>query len=149
MKKNTIKKSTKRTTKRKVKKTEPFKYFWGSDKDIIEFDPSEIKEAGVLLSTNNSGGDWWLDYKDEAGLKSEGWKVNIVDRLGRHAAHAFLPNADIQKALISFRIATKYTGKELGCGCCGVPFSFTQHDDKGKLVESWRPSYPSEGDDYI
>lgn len=127
----------------------PFSYLFGNENDIVEFDPSTIETAGVRLSLNNSGGKWWLKENDELGLKNAGWKVNIAHGVGgRHVAHAFLIGADIETALKSFRQATHFTGRELGCNCCGVPFSFVQYSQEGKWLKSYSTSYPDEGEDY-
>lgn len=115
------------------------------------FTPYDPNRAGVQLHHNNSGGKWWLNEKDEGGLIAEGWLLDISEDsfLGRHISYAFLPDVDIKQALASFRKATQFTGRELGCfSCCGSPFSFTQYDQIGKSIEWWSPKAPVDGDDY-
>src|SRR5215831_16527788 len=114
-------------------------------KDFEEYNPGC---AGVELHVNNSGGRWWLDESDETGLNDSGWKINVSTFLGRHLNAAFLPGADIKSALKSFREATKYAGTELGCSCCGTPFSFYRYDADGKQVETWYPEHPKHGSEY-
>ena len=112
------------------------------------FTPYEPGREGVQLNCNNSGGHWWLEDKDEAGLTSAGWLLVISESCGRHVDYAFLPGANIAQALTSFRDATSFTGKELGCSCCGTPFCFQAFDASGKMTEMYSPEYPKEGEDY-
>jgi hypothetical protein len=102
-------------------------------------------ETGVVIRFNNSGGRDWLNKEDEKALVKEGFRLDHYD-YGRLSA-AFLPNANMRQALEAFRRATKYTGSELGCNCCGVPFSFEAYVN-GKEEDSYAPSAPRYGNDY-
>lgn len=104
-------------------------------------------ETGVEIRFNNSGGRWWLDKADEKGLEQNGFRLEHDDNCGMHVRAAFIPNKNMRECLEAFRKGTKYTGTELGCNCCGTPFSFTAYV-KGKEGDYYSPSYPAYGDDY-
>lgn len=101
-------------------------------------------ETGVQVQFTNSGGRDWLSKEHEQALFNEGFRlVHYCDRLYA----AFIPNMNMRQALAAFQNATSFTGSELGCNCCGVPFSFTAYVN-GKEDEGYAPSYPTYGDDY-
>lgn len=119
----------------------------------------------VEYSSNNSGGSWWLTDDDWRALEAAGWDVQwatvegeysfaqldkkgVPRYMGALATRATLPNATLEQAIRSFDSVTSCNSASLGCNCCGTPHHFTLRDDAGTYLDSWSPSFPSDGDTY-
>lgn len=91
----------------------------------------------VEYSSNNSGGDWWLEDADWFALEKAGWDVKwFKDEpeggfrpkeerwLGGLAKEATKEFPDISTAIKEFEKITGEDTSEEGCNCCGAPHSF-------------------------
>lgn len=121
------------------------------------------KGGWVEYSSNNSGGDWWLDDDDWKALEAAGWKVEWnVDRarlseldsnpegrfLGALATSAKRYGVSMRHAIEEWENVTGESSNDLGCSCCGVPHSFSLYSSSGAYLDSYSPSYPTQGDTY-
>ena len=116
----------------------------------------------VTYDSNNSGGSWWLTDQNWLDLEAAGWKVDwyrdqlgFFDRpykngrwLGALASKATREGLTLGEAIHEWESITGQKSNALGCSCCGVPHSFYAYDVDGKLVDSYYPEYPDEGDEY-
>lgn len=107
----------------------------------------------VEYTSNNSGGEWWLDDNDWINLEKAGWKIawvgldfdykdgnfqqddegfpkmlkirKVGERwLGGLAKIAFYKCNSIEEAIKSFEDITGEYANSVGCECCGRPHSF-------------------------
>ena len=87
----------------------------------------------VKLDQNNSGGYFWLDDSQFDALLADGW-VPIEDgwrsRWGRNTQNLAIdipvddPQHAVTIAKIEFARVTAEDPDDIGCTCCGPPFSF-------------------------
>ena len=97
----------------------------------------------IEYSSNNSGGDWWLEDEDWHNLEEAGWKVkwvkdsgpdywlddNSKDRwLGALAKEATKEFESIHAAKLEFWSITGQDPDEEGCSCCGPPHNFYHYE---------------------
>lgn len=91
----------------------------------------------VEYSSNNSGGDWWLDDEDWFALERAGWEVDWVkngDRLfvepggdrflGALAMNATREGLSLDEAIAEWEQITGQYAYAQGCDCCGRPHEF-------------------------
>jgi len=92
----------------------------------------------VEYSSNNSGGNWWLDDKNWKALETAGWKVEWKDGrwLGALATSACREGLSLLDAVAEWERVTGECSTDVGCACCGQPHNFTLYDSFGKYVES-------------
>ena len=88
----------------------------------------------IKYSSNNSGGDWWLNKSDWIKLEKAGWKVkwDASEFLGASARSCSKDFSNIREALIEFEQLTGQEVTDGGCTCCGPPHCFSWDDEKGK-----------------
>jgi len=92
----------------------------------------------VTYSSNNSGGDWWLEDKDWFALEKAGWKVDWHKddpdgfmvrsdgrRLGALANRASKEFDSPGQAMREFKEITGQAVSDEGCECCGAPHNFS------------------------
>lgn len=119
------------------------------------------KGGWVEYSSNNSGGSWWLDDNDWKNLEAAGWEVDwVVDDphrvlrtgdnrfLGALATSAKRYGVSLRHAIEEWEEVTRESSNDLGCSCCGTPHSFSLYSSSGAYLESYSPSYPTQGDTY-
>ncbi len=116
--------------------------------------------ARVEYSSNNSGGNWWLDDAQWYALEAAGWDVQWVkddpdgfmrsgDRfLGALATRASKSDVSLRDAIEEWESVTGERASALGCSCCGTPHSFTVYDADDNWVDHYSPSLPEYGDDW-
>jgi hypothetical protein len=93
----------------------------------------------VKYSSNNSGGDWWLDDKDWHALEAAGWKVEwfkddkdlqFIDGdkrfLGALATYASKEFPYLEDGIKEWEQITGQDAEDKGCECCGQPHYFYQ-----------------------
>lgn len=114
----------------------------------------------TTYSTNNSGGDWWLDDNDWLALEAAGWNVAWVKDedpaaqfsrnsggsgrwLGALATEASREGLTMRQAIAEWEAVTGERSNAMGCSCCGVPHSFSTDDG-----DYYSPSFPAYGDSY-
>lgn len=116
----------------------------------------------VEYSSNNSGGDWWLDDDQWKALEIAGWTVEWIAEnasrfqeadadgrwLGALATRAERDGLSLGDAIEEWERVTRENSADLGCGCCGPPHSFTSYDENGRSVEWYSPEQPHSGDRY-
>ena len=116
----------------------------------------------VRYDSNNSGGYWWLTDQNWIDLEAAGWKVNwFRDNdpvpfwprpdgrwLGALAQEATREGLTLGEAIQEWERITGQKSNALGCSCCGVPHHFCAYDDDGKIIGSYSPESPDEGDEY-
>ena len=105
----------------------------------------------VKYSSNNSGGNWWLEDKDWFALEAAGWEVqwykdvtqepfkslyNNGKFFGALAAEATREGLSLEDAVTEWRNITGADETDPGCPCCGQPHRFTLYDDEGNYVTS-------------
>lgn len=81
----------------------------------------------VRYSSNNSGGNWWLEDKDWKALEAAGWKVEWREgrRLDALATEASKDFPDLGSAIREFEQITNQDASDEGCNCCGAPHCFS------------------------
>lgn len=100
----------------------------------------------VEYSSNNSGGNWWLDDADWFALEKAGWQVNWSrdkERFGKKeerwlgalATSASREGLSMQEAIDEWESVTGQSSDSEGCPCCGPPPSFSSYDDDGNWVD--------------
>jgi hypothetical protein len=97
------------------------------------------KEPYVEYSSNNSGGEWWLDDEDWYKLEKAGWVILwckdhrsfscFSDKNGRWlgalAMGAYKPNcSSVKEAIQEWEDLLNKDSSEQGCPCCGNPHDF-------------------------
>lgn len=99
-----------------------------SDLNAIDAPNSAVKT--ITYSSNNSGGYWWLDDDDWRALERAGWIVDWKPErfLGALATSAKRVGVTEEQARAEFFEATRQTGYEQGCSCCGTPHWFDEED---------------------
>ena len=106
----------------------------------------------TVYSSNNSGGDWWLEDEHWKALEKAGWNVDwvadwIADQkgfkdkcgtrwLGALAREATREGLSLREAAREWEDVTGLASADEGCPCCGQPHNFTEYDDDGKYVKS-------------
>jgi len=100
----------------------------------------------VEYSSNNSGGDWWLEDEDWFALEKAGWKISWIkdnsdyDKherwLGALATSAIREGLHLEEAIDEWENITKQNSYSQGCPCCGRPHNFTEYDDNDEYVDS-------------
>lgn len=83
----------------------------------------------IEYSSNNSGGDWWLDDEDWYALESAGWDVEWKgDRwLGALATRATREGLSREAAIAEWESVTGQNADSEGCDCCGQPHYFSEN----------------------
>jgi hypothetical protein len=107
-----------------------------------------MKTFDVEYSSNNSGGDWWLDDEDWFALERAGWKVDWekdkkrgilpagpdgrwLGALAKYATLTVEAEDDARAeglAIESWQQATHQDPDEEGCNCCGQPHWFSARE---------------------
>jgi hypothetical protein len=77
----------------------------------------------VTYSSNNSGGNWWLNKEQWEKLKAAGWDISRPS-LGAIATDAEKEFNSIEEAIDEFMAITGEDPYAEGCECCGPPHSF-------------------------
>lgn len=103
----------------------------------------------VEYSSNNSGGDWWLEDKDWKALEAAGWEVDWYANekdpftrraypdgrfLGALASHAKRYGLSLKMAIAEWEDITGQNSEDQGCHCCGSPHGFYMYDENGAMV---------------
>jgi hypothetical protein len=94
-----------------------------------------VVEKGIVYSSNNSGGSWWLDDEDWQNLENAGWKVRWAKDmdgyadsngrwLGALATSATRYGLSEDEAIAEWESVTGQDADAEGCDCCGQPHSF-------------------------
>lgn len=98
----------------------------------------------VNYSSNNSGGDWWLDDEDWYNLENAGWLISWKKDeehsgagkdgrwLGALATSASREGLSMDAAIAEWEQITGLNSGAHGCECCGRPHSF--FDDEGNYA---------------
>ena len=94
----------------------------------------------VTLRQNNSGGSYWLSQAQFDALVADGWKPDphpsgLSFKKDKDAnLQLDVPVADEDAAItiakIEFARVTGQDPNDIGCTCCGPPFSFDTWQDK-------------------
>ena len=110
-------------------------------------------------SSNNSGGNWWLDDEDWKALEAAGWDVDWYAQrddaklfykggrfLGALASRAFkmvANKAEATEAIEQFERVTGSFVTDQGCNCCGQPHYFSLYDDDDNYMSTFdvEPQY--------
>ncbi len=91
----------------------------------------------VDFSENNSGGSWWLTDGDYRNLEEAGWKMGRVSSVGNHIAGASKvftardEHVAEATAIAEWESITGEDSEEIGCTCCGQPYSFWTSEVEG------------------
>ena len=85
----------------------------------------------VTYSSNNSGGDWWLNDADWKALEAAGWVVKWRPErwLGALATEAVREAMSVDVAVAEWRHVTGKNPEAEGCRCCGEPHWFRESYD--------------------